>query len=203
MKTRHLPLVMALAAMIPATASAQDFYFGGGLAYSTGESDPTFTGSNSELDAGMVTLIVGQRFAAGNGFWGWETSADLSFGAETEEVGTGGTCAVDGADGPYLCEHAATLRLVGIYGAPIGQGSEIFGSLGLGMMTGDYADDVGSVESAMTYGLTVGVGVNREFGNGLIGRGEIIYDNFNRDTQEFYNSNYSGATVRFGLLRKF
>jgi hypothetical protein len=203
MKTRRLPLIMAFVGLFSSVASAQDFYFGGGLAYSTGESDaaPGFFGS--ELDAGMVTLIVGQRFAAGNGFWGWETSADLSFGAETEQVGTGGTCAVDGADGPYLCEHDATLRLVGIYGAPIGQGTEIYGSLGLGMMMGDYADNTNSVESAMTYGLTVGVGLNREFGNGLIGRGEIIYDHFNRDTQEFYNSNYSGATVRFGLLHRF
>ena len=202
MNLRHLTLAATLAALISPSVSTQEFYFGGGLAYSSGESEAEF-GDPADLQAGMVTLILGQRFAAGNGFWGWETSADLSFGAETKQVGTGGTCSADGAAGPYLCQHDATLRIVGIYGTPVGQGMEVYGSLGLGMMLGDYADNTDSVESAYTYGLTVGVGLNREFGNGLIGRGEIIYDNFSSDTQEFYDSDYTGTTVRLTLLRKF
>jgi hypothetical protein len=196
-------IAAALVALAPTVSSAQDFYFGGGLAYSSGTSESSFSGTDSDLQAGMVTLILGQRFAAGSGFWGWETSADLSFGAETENSISGLTCAAGGAAGPYLCEHKATLRLVGIYGTPIGQGTEIYGSLGLGMLMGDYADNSFTTESASTYGLTIGVGLNREFASGLIGRGEIIYDNFNRDTQDFYSSNYQGATVRFGLIRKF
>lgn len=203
MNFRHLTLAATLAALISPSVSAQEFYLGGGFAYSSGKSEGIVRGHKSDLQAGMVTLILGQRFAAGNGFWGWETSADLSFGAETEQVGIGGTCAADGADGPYLCQHDATLRLVGIYGTPVGQRMEVYGSLGLGMMLGDYADNTDSVESAYTYGLTVGVGLNREFGNGLIGRGEIIYDNFSSDTQEFYDSDYTGTTVRLTLLRKF
>lgn len=202
MNLRHLTLAATLAALISPSVSAQEFYLGGGLAYSSGESKAEF-GDPADLQAGMVTLILGQRFAAGNGFWGWETSADLSFGAETEESSAGTTCATAGADGPYLCKHDATLRLVGIYGVPVGQGTEIYGSLGLGMLLGDYADGPNTVASDATYGLTVGVGLNREFGNGLIGRGEIIYDNFSSDTQESYNSDYTGTTVRLALLRKF
>lgn len=202
MNLRHLTLAATLAALISPSVSAQEFYLGGGLAYSAGESNAEF-GDPADLQAGMVTLILGQRFAVGNGFWGWETSADLSFGAETEESSAGTTCATAGADGPYLCKHDATLRLVGIYGVPVGQGTEIYGSLGLGMLLGDYADGPGTVASDATYGLTVGVGLNREFGNGLIGRGEIIYDNFSSDTQESYNSDYTGTTVRVALLRKF
>jgi Outer membrane protein beta-barrel domain len=200
MKIRQLPLLAALAGLVPAAASAQEFYYGGGLGYTSGTSI-LFGTDTSELQTGVVTLVFGQRYAAGNGFWAWETSADLSFGAETDFQGF--VCSVDGADGPYLCQHDATLRLVGIYGAPIGQGMEIYGSLGLGALLGDYADNSNSVESAMTYGLTVGVGINRDFGNGLTARGEVIYDNFNRDTQEFYNSNYQGTSVRVALLRKF
>lgn len=202
--TRAFAVLLASAFSLAAPATAQDFYFGGGLAYSAGTSEVSdFGGSDTELAAGMVTLILGQRFAAGNGFWGWETSADLSFGAETEDDDQGGTCAVADADAPYLCQHDATLRLVGIYGTSMGQGMEVYGSLGLGMLMGDYADAEDSVESAYTYGLTVGVGLNREFANGLVGRGEIIYDNFDRDTQESYNSDYTGTTIRLGLLRKF
>jgi opacity protein-like surface antigen len=194
---------LAFAALLPTFASAQDFYFGGGLAYSSGTSDGVIGGSGeSDLSAGMVTLILGQRYAAGNGFWGWETSADLSFGSETENSISGLPCS-SAASGSYLCSHDATIRIVGMYGAPVGQGTEIYGSLGLGMMTGDYATDSFTVESASTFGVTVGVGLNREFANGLIGRGEVIYDDFGNDTQEIFDSSYSGATVRLALLRRF
>ena len=202
MKIAFVPLVLSIVGLAT-FASAQDFYVGGGLAYSSGTSDHVTGGSgSSELSAGMVTLILGQRFAAGSGFWGWETSADLSFGHETENPATGAGCAV-AATGSYLCKQDATLRLVGIYGMPVGQGTEIYGSLGLGMLMGDYADNTLSVESASTYGVTVGVGLNRDFGNGLTGRGEVIYDNFNNDTQEQWDSVYKGATVRLALLHKF
>jgi opacity protein-like surface antigen len=151
----------------------------------------------------MVTLILGQRFAAGSGFWGWETSADLSFGAEAEDAFAGTTCAEAGADGPYLCQHDATLRLVGLFGTSVGAGTEVFGSLGVGMLLGDYANSPATTESAYTYGLTVGVGLSREFGNGLIGRGEIICDDFGNNTQDAYDSDYSGTTLRLALLRRF
>ncbi|WP_431298403.1 hypothetical protein [Tabrizicola sp. BL-A-41-H6] len=201
--TRLLPiLVAAFAASAGSAASAQEFYFGGGLAYTSGTSESEF-GNSSDLDAGMLTLILGQRFAAGSGFWGWETSADLSFGSETEESSFGAVCSVDGANGPYLCEHTATVRLVGIYGVPVGADTEVFGSLGVGMMLGDYADNPFSVESARTYGGTIGLGLNRDFGGGLVARGEVIYDSFNRDTQEFYESDYSGTSLRVALIRKF
>jgi Outer membrane protein beta-barrel domain len=195
-------LVAAFAATASSSASAQEFYFGGGLAYTSGTSKSE-DGNSSELDAGMLTLILGQRFAAGSGFWGWETSADLSFGSETEESSIGAVCSVDGANGPYLCEHKATVRLVGLYGVPIADGTEVFGSLGVGMMLGDYANSPTTVESAYTYGATVGLGVNRDFGGGLVARGEVIYDSFNRDTQEFYESDYSGTSLRVALIRKF
>jgi Outer membrane protein beta-barrel domain len=194
---------LASAFALAQPASAQDFYFGGGLAYSSGTSDGVTGGSGeSDLSAGMVTLILGQRYAAGNGFWGWETSADLSFGSETENSISGLPCS-SGASGSYLCSHDATIRVVGMYGASVGQGTEIYGSLGLGLMTGDYATNAFTVESASTYGVTVGVGLTREFANGLIGRGEVIYDDFGNDTQDVFDSSYSGATVRLALLRRF
>jgi opacity protein-like surface antigen len=193
----------AFPALLATQVAAQDFYFGGGLAYSTGNSEAIFPAGEAGLEAGMVSLMLGQRFAEGGGFWGWETSADLFSGTETEEVGTGGTCADDGATGPYLCQHDATLRLVGIYDVPLGQWTEVYGSFGVGRMQGDHAPFVDTVESASTYGYTAGIGLNRAIAYGLIGRGEVIYDAFSGDTQEDLESNYSGTTVRFGVLRRF
>jgi hypothetical protein len=198
MTLRTLALILGLSA---SPALAEGFYFGGGLSYSNGTSESEFIGTNSDLKAGMATLILGQRFEAGTGFFGWETSADLSFGADTDYFG--GTCAEEGADGPYLCTHDATVRVVGIYGTSIGSGTEVFGSLGVGTMLGDYATSPSTVESARTYGVTFGLGVNHDLANGLTLRGEVIRDRFTRDTQEDYDSTYSGTTVRVALLRKF
>jgi opacity protein-like surface antigen len=203
MKRTYITCFAALVGISAAPLAAQDLYFGVGLGYSTGTSDAYEIGPTSDLDAGMLSLIVGQRFAAGNGFWGWETSADLSFGKETNETGTLDTCAANNASAPYLCKHSATLRLVGVYGVPIGEGTELYGALGVGMLQGDYADNFSSVESAMTYGLTAGIGVNGELRNGMIARAEVIYDDFGSTTQEGGLSDYSGGTIRFGLLRKF
>lgn len=197
------PLALALAAATAAPALAQEFYYGGGLAYASGTSDNvTGGGGESDLSAGMLTLLVGQRFAAGTGFWGWETSADLSFGAETENADNGFPCS-DGAEGSYLCSQDATLRLVGIYGMPVAEGTEVFGSLGVGMLTGDYANSSSSVESASTYGLTVGAGMNVDVGNGLAARGELIYDSFTNTTQDEYSTDYKGTTFRIVLVRSF
>ncbi len=195
-------VVAAFAATAGSVASAQEFYFGGGLAYTSGTSQSEF-GNSSDLDAGMLSLIIGQRFAAGTGFWGWETNADLSFGSETKESTFGAVCSTDGANGPYLCEHKATVRLVGVYGVPVGAGTEVFGSLGVGVMLGDYADSPTSVESARTYGATAGLGLSRDFGGGLTARGEVIYDSFDRNSQEFYDSSYYGTSLRMALIRKF
>jgi hypothetical protein len=185
-------------------AGAQEFYFGGGLAYGSGTSTPgQVTDTEADLDAGMLTLILGQRFAAGQGFWGWETSADLSFGAETESSPGGAQCATDGATGPYLCKHDVTIRIVGQYGMPVAEGTEIFGSLGVGLLSGDYANNSFSVESAYTYGATAGVGVTHAFGNGLTMRGEVIYDSFTNDTQDRYSSEYKGTSLRVAFLRQF
>lgn len=151
----------------------------------------------------MLSLIFGQRIAAGNGFLGWESSADLSFGAETKHSVLGSVCSVDGAAGPYLCEHQATVRIVGTYARSVGAGTEVFGSLGVGVLRGDYADSPGSVISSKTYGATLGLGFNRDFGRGLTARGEVIYDRFDSNTQELYDPTYSGATIRFALVRRF
>lgn len=201
--TKSAALLFTCALCLSTPALAQDVYLGGGLAFASGTSDQVTGGAGeSDLSAGMVSLILGQRFERGSTFFGWETSADFSFGAETESPFTGTACSVS-ATGSYLCSQDVTLRFVGIYGASVGQGTEVFGSLGIGVMKGDFATSFLTVESAAVHGLTAGVGINQAFGNGLIGRGEVIYDKFTNSSQEAFSSEYTGTTVRLSVLRKF
>lgn len=149
----------------------------------------------------MLTVILGQRFDAGAGFFGWETSADLSFGAEAEGASIGTSCPP--ASGSYLCSHDATYRIIGQYGTAIGEGTEIFGSVGVGMIKGDFATSAFTQASASLSGLTVGLGAIRDFGNGFTFRGEVIHDSFKNSTQDPLASEYSATSVRLALLRKF
>lgn len=206
MKSFHLAL--AVAALLPASAMAQEMYYGGGLAYSSMTSDKVRGGSGtSELSTGMVSLIVGQRFAAGDAaFWAWEANADLSFGAKAKNPDTGYECA-QGSSGSYLCGHDATLRLVGIYGAEVAQGTEIFGSFGLAVLAGENSVNTNAVDSGMHSGMTVGLGLNQTLANGMTLRGEVIYDHFTKDNYDIpVSGNISevdATTFRLSLLRRF
>lgn len=201
--TRLAATLVASAISLATPVLSQDVYWGAGLASGSGTSDQVTGGAgSSELSAGMVSFILGQRIDRGSMFYGWETSADLSFGADTENSVSGSSCTTF-ASGSYLCSHDMTLRLVGVLGASVGQGTDVFGSLGVGILKGDFADSSLTTESASVKGLTAGLGLGHAFGNGLIGRGEVIYDKFNSSSQEAFSSEYSGTTVRFSVLRRF
>lgn len=199
-------LATALLASVVSLASpvlAQEVYWGGGLAFGSGTSDNvTGGGGTSDLSAGMVSVILGQRFDRGSMFFGWEANADLSFGADTENSINGQTCSA-GASGSYLCSHDMTLRVVGVLGTSVGAGTDLFGSLGVGMLKGDFANNTNSVESASVSGFTASLGVDHAFGNGLIGRGEVVYDKFDKSSQEDFSSEYTGTTLRLSVLRRY
>jgi hypothetical protein len=194
--------VLASAIALSSPALAGDLYWGGGIAYTSGTSDNVTGGDgSSDLSAGMLTVILGQRFASGTGFFGWEASADPSLGAGAESTANGTTCAP--ATGSYLCTHDATVRVVGQYGMAVGEGTEVFGSLGVGVLKGDFATSPATSTSAQVSGLTLGLGLNRDYGNGLTFRGEVIHDNFTNFSESVNASEYSGTSVRLALLRKF
>jgi len=174
---------LALILTLASPAAAQEAYIGGGLSYTKGTSDQVTGGSgSSDLSARAVTLVFGMRKDIGNAFWGVEANADLAFGAETGNSATGVPCSTS-ATGSYLCSQSSTIRLVGIFGASLGQGTELFASLGVGRLKGDFANSISTVESASINGMTYGVGFSRDFGNGLVGRGEVIRDRFNNSGQ--------------------
>lgn len=207
MRARNLILAATLTGSVSGAAFAQEMYYGGGLAYTSATSDNVAGGSGeSDFSAGMLSLIIGQRHEAGSGFWALEASADLSFGAEAENPATGFTC-YDGSSGSYFCKQKATIRMVGIYGMPVGQGTEVFGSLGLGVLFGENAVNTNAVDSGAHYGLTVGLGLSHELANGMTLRGEVIHDRFDRDNYDIPVdagvSDVTGTTLRVSLLRKF
>lgn len=195
--------IVALAfAFTATTASAQDFYVGGGLSYTDGESLPQFGGS-SDLGTGMLSLIIGTRHDFAASFVGLEASADLGFGAETTNHTGGQTCAV-GAIGPYLCSHDATYRLVGLFGVPFSTGTEVFGSLGIGVLHGQFADSPNTTGKGAIYGATFGLGVNHTLGGANLLRGELIYDNFGKAKQSGgYTSKYDDMSIRISMIHKF
>jgi hypothetical protein len=194
-------LALPLSLSCAAPALAQQLYAGGGLAYVSGESDYGVPADTADLSAGAGSIILGSRYELANGFWAVEGNADLSLGAGTEAAG-GGVCGVS-ANGPYLCEHKATVRLVGIYGFETASGLEIFGSLGYGIVYGDFADNTASVGSGHVGGATVGIGVSQPMGGGAI-RGEIIHDRFTSANQSGgYESDYTATSARVSYIMKF
>ncbi len=194
-------LAPAVIAMAAASAQAQQFYVGGGLAYVSGESDWGSPTETSELSTGAASIIVGQRYDLANSFWAIEANADLTFGAAADPIGPE-ECGVS-ASGPYLCEHKATVRIVGIYGLTTASGLDIFGSLGYGVVYGDFADDTASVGSGHVGGVTAGLGLARDIGAGAV-RGELIYDNFTSANQSGgFESDYTATTARVSYIMKF
>lgn len=202
----RLRFAFAIAAAFAAAPAlhARELYYGIGLSYGDATSDNVTGGSGeSELRAGMLSLAVGQRFAAGSGFVAWEANADLSFGAETENTITGDTCSPV-ASGSYLCSHDATIRLVGVMGTSVGPSTEIFGTLGIGVVRGDFATGSTTQGSGTVTGATAGLGAQHMLSNGSSIRGEVIFDRFrNADQSAGFESDYDATTLRLSLVRKF
>jgi hypothetical protein len=68
---------------------------------------------------------------------------------------------------------------------------------------GEFATDTSTVESASIEGVTYGLGLGRDFGNGLVGRGEVIHDAFDNSGQASFSSEYSATSLRISVLCKF
>ena len=177
MKTTVSALALSVALMAAHSASADGIYYGFGLGYTSAESEQGGGGSGfSDLDSAMLGLTTGYKWNMTSGFAALEMDADLSFGQKTENTITGLECS-GGASGAYFCSHDATVRFRGIYGMPVGNGWDIFGALGYGMVFGDGATSGSTTGSAVTGGITAGVGVQKQLGSGTL-RVEFIHDNF-------------------------
>ena len=162
------------------------FYVGAGVSVSDALSNPHETNpAQNDGVIGGLGLTAGLRFDAGAVFFGPEFDADINlFGELTDSVAN--TACADGfAGAPYYCDQSAALRLRGVLGADIGP-FEVFGTAGFAMRYGNVATGSdGSTVPLTEKGLTFGMGVQRQVGNG-INRAEYIKDlmPFNQPTPD-------------------
>lgn len=189
---------IALMASAPAALADPGFYYGVGLGFSSMES---FDGaaSTSEADTFVLGLTLGYRWENMAMFYGLELDADLSGGADFEEVLSGATCAV-GAIGPYWCNHDSTVRFRGLVGQTMASGTELFGSLGVVSVHGDSAVAPAATASIHSTGYTIGIGLQQDF-TGMTGRLELIYDQAdNSNNPGGFDPDYKAVTLKSTLL---
>ncbi|WP_378213675.1 outer membrane beta-barrel protein [Aquicoccus sp. G2-2] len=184
---------LALTTCMAATAASADgAYFGIGLGYSKAKSvDSAGTNPSSELKSPMIGLTGGYRWDFASGFAAAEVDADVPTDGALKNTTNGNTCPTPGATGSYFCSHSATIRLRGIYGMPIANSWELYGALGLGVMTGQVSNSPGSAVHAVNIGPTVGLGIQHDLGKGKL-RFELNYDHLN-------TNQVTGANAGFGV----
>ena len=188
--------VLACAGQI---ALADGPYYGGGLAiYSSKSAEATGSPVESEDVYGAIGATVGYRWDRGTTFFGLEADADIAFNSDFEYANV--ECSV-AADGPYYCEHDATLRLRGVIGGPVGA-FEGFASLGVAAMQGQGATSPTTTDRGVNTGYTVGLGLQNDLANGKM-RYEIVYDNFENTTTKpggIYEPDFESVSFKVSYL---
>jgi len=202
---------LAAAALTATSAYADGSYVGVGLGYSSIESlhtDPGPGSGASELETAVVGLTTGYRWDLGRGFAAAEVDADFSLDSDLGNTVTGATCPTPGATGAYYCSQNATIRLRGIYGIPVGNNWDVFGTLGYGVVVGQAATGTNLIDRAVTGGLTASLGTQVPVGLGKL-RVEVIHDNFtnaiDKPTSAFgtYSPSWEATSLKATFIYSF
>ncbi len=198
--------VVIVGVLVSGSAFAQgSFYMGGGIGYAMAESEPSSSGGPaSSGDLGMIGVTAGYRHDFPANFAAAELDADFNLTGEMERNGL--SCDDGFAQAPYFCEHDATVRLRGLFGADVGAGYEVFGSAGFAMMFGQGAiGPGGNTDGGSVTGYTVGLGAQRALGAGT-GRVEVIYDkldNIRDEPDGIYEPTWQATTIKASYLFSF
>ncbi len=205
------PFLLSATIILSATAATADqgFYYGGGLSFSRAYSQDAapfpFVPTESTETSPALGLTFGYRFEKGKTFYGPEADIDLFLGSEFEF--NNNPCSVR-ADGPYFCSRDAVIRLRGIYGQSLNNGLEWFGSAGLGIVIGEGATSPMSTDGGVNAGFTVGLGLQKSLGRGML-RGEVIYDRLNSSLTKpsnavtEYEPDYQATTMKISYILSF
>ncbi|MHC0052455.1 outer membrane protein [Actibacterium sp. D379-3] len=192
------------ALFLTGAANAEEgFYAGFGFGLTDMESQAEF-GGTSEGALPMVALTAGYRAEADRFFYGAEIDADMSLDGNLDYQGT--ECGDGFANGPYYCEHDATLRLRGVIGTDLTPQLEGFATLGYGVMWGKgaVAGD-GSTDNGVNSGVTVSLGLQHMMQKGKL-RYELIYDDFGNTGEkpaDLYKPDYQAVSLRLMYLMSF
>ncbi|HQU70244.1 MAG TPA: outer membrane beta-barrel protein [Albidovulum sp.] len=203
MRNKRATAILLASSFIPSAASAESgLYYGLGLATRNAWSAEDFGGSSRDTNP-AIGFTLGYRADSGAVFFGGELDGEFSLGSDMKPTG-GSSCDV-GANGPYVCETNATVRLRGIAGTSLGNGTEVFGTAGFVAIVGESAVNPTEQANVVNRGFTFGVGVQRDFGTGKL-RGELIYDRAmksNEPSSNFgssYDPDLSAVTAKLSYL---
>lgn len=189
--------LVALALLAAGPSGADGIYYGVGLGYGSAKSGTgTFGPESSKADLGLMGLTLGYRFDRPKMFFAGELDSDLHLSGTFHDTVTGNTCAA-GANGPYYCSHDATVRLRGLVGAPMANGYDVFGSLGLVHVIGTSATDTFTHANVGSNGFTVGFGIQHKMQGRGVARFELIYDQANASNGPGgYTPKYNAVTLK-------
>ncbi|MEP2716684.1 outer membrane beta-barrel protein [Pseudophaeobacter sp.] len=193
---------LALIIACLASAASAENYFGFSVEAMSAESKTGGSVANRTSDAVVpgISVILGRTYDAGNFFWGFEGSATINFQKAFENSGT--PCSTS-ANGPYMCEQTAALRVYGVIGKEF-DGFDLYGKLGYGAAFGDFATNTNTQDSGSIQGATVAIGAARDIEK--LGKifAEVIYDDFGSTSQPGgFDSDYASVGLRFGFVKPF
>ncbi len=197
------------------SAQGMDYYIGGGYESSSAVSTATVrSGTYSDGALSSLVLVGGMEMDRGAYFLGGEINVGMNIGGtltpRTRIVGGGPPPPILGtgvcgrfAWGPYACSVDYTARARAIVGVNVGNVG-LFGTAGAAMISGTFATSPLRTEAATVSGTTYGVGARYTLSNGMMLRGEVIWDNLTNSTQTGRNdSDWTATSVQLTLIKRF
>ncbi len=163
-------------------------------------------GGTSVGEISGLTLSVGRTYSRGAFVWGVEGGAMFNFGEPYTGTGTFAamTCE-DYANGPYMCDLKANVRIVGLLGWKAGA-TTVYGKLGYGAAYGEFATHFLTQDTGVIRGMTYGLGISREVNDQMSVFGEMIEDDY-RDARDqpgdFRHATYEASGLRIGFKKTF
>ena len=100
---------------------------------------------------------------------------------------------------PDWCEVKTLARLRGIYGVPISDSKAVVYSAGIAFVEGRGEDGPFNFLHTTSTGFTLGVGLERESGNGTM-RYEVVYDRFEGSNPDDYEKTLKILSLRLSYL---
>jgi outer membrane immunogenic protein len=204
MRTGLLSTVAALALLTtPAAAQTFDwagFYVGVHGGYFSGDVEVTDGPDRIEggIEGPVVGGLAGYNFVHDALIFGIE--GDFGIAHATGEGGGGG--GQDEILDLFEYELHWNAHVRGKVGVPLGEEGRIVPFIAGGLALADYDVTEGLllVGSGVTAGFTIGAGVDLRLTDNLIGRVEVLYDNYGTRTEDYYSSSLTGVTARASLM---
>jgi opacity protein-like surface antigen len=207
MRTGLLSTVAGLALLTTPTAAQNfdwsGFYVGVHGGYFSG--DVEITDGPERITGGIEGPIVG-------GLAGYNFAHDsLVFGIEGDFgiAHAAGDEIIDICPEPIDCsvelfeyELNWNAHLRGKLGVPLGEEGRIMPFIAGGLALADYdvTENGLMLGSGVTAGFTIGAGVDVRFADNLVGRAEVLYDDYGTRSEDYYSSSLTGVTARASLI---